>query len=170
MSSSFRIYLDESERPAGVRPAPDLTPLSRPNRRFRRIFALVALSAVAILVIAGVAGLLYYQSLKKSPQYSLALLVDAAKRDDKAAVSQLVDIDAVVDDFLPQITDKAVELYGRGLPPSVIARVTQIAQPLLPAVKERAKAELPKAIRSRTDQFSYVPFFAMVLGADRYLD
>src|SRR6185369_10505220 len=88
----------------------------------------------------------------------------------KAAVGQLVDIDAVVDDFIPQITDKAVELYGRGQPPTVIAKVAQIAQPLLPAVKDRARAELPKAIRSRTEQFGYVPFFAMVLGAERYLD
>src|SRR5213078_1487723 len=102
MSSSFRIYLDESERPADVMPASDLAPLSRPNRRFRRVFAAVALVTAILLLIVGIGGVLYYQSLKKSPQYSLALLVDAAKHDDKDGVGQLVDIDAVVNDFIPQ--------------------------------------------------------------------
>jgi hypothetical protein len=45
-----------------------------------------------------------------------------------------------------------------------------VAQPILPAVKDRARAELPRVIRNRTEQFAYVPFFAMVMGADRYLD
>jgi hypothetical protein len=56
------------------------------------------------------------------------------------------------------------------LPPQTIQRVTALAQPLLPAVKERARAELPKAIRARSEKFSGVPFFLMVLGADRFFD
>jgi hypothetical protein len=124
--------------------------------------------AVVLVVFAGVG--IYYQSLKKTPQYSLAMLVDSAKRDDKAEIDQLVDINAVVDDFMPQVTDKAVELYGRGLPPQTIQKVTALAQPLLPAVKDRARAELPKAIRSRSEKYGGVPFFMMVFGADRYFD
>ncbi|MBC7901300.1 MAG: hypothetical protein H7070_14745, partial [Saprospiraceae bacterium] len=85
-------------------------------------------------------------------------------------IDELVDSDAVVDDFLPQITAKAVELYGRGQPPQVIARIAQIAAPVLPAVKDRARGELPRAIRQKTEKFSNVPFAGMVIGADRYLD
>ena len=123
---------------------------------------------VVLTVLA--AGFVYYQSLKKTPQYSLALLVDAAKRDDKAEIDGLVDINMIIDDFMPQVTDKAVELYGRGLPPQTIQKVTELAQPLLPAVKDRARAELPKAIRSRSEKYGGVPFFMMVFGADHYFD
>ena len=126
--------------------------------------------AIALAFIAGVGFYFYWQSMKSTPQYSLALIVDAAKVDDQATVNQLVDIDAVVDDFLPQITGKAVELYGRGMPPDVIQRVAKVAAPVMPAVKERAKAELPGAIRQKTSEFGSVPFAAMVLGADTYLD
>ncbi len=122
------------------------------------------------MLVAGVGAWVYYQSLKSTPQYSLALLVDAAKRDDKAEIAKLVDIDGVVDDFVPQITNKAVELYGRGQPPEVLKKVARLALPLLPAVKERARAELPRVIRDRTARFGSVPFFAMVLGAEKYLD
>lgn len=125
---------------------------------------------VAAALLAGVGGWLYWRSLKGTPQYSLALLIDAAKRDDKPAIETLVNIDSVVDDFVPQVTGKAVELYGKGLPPKVIGRLAQLAAPIVPAVKERARVELPRIIRERVELFGDVPFAAMVIGAGRYLD
>lgn len=136
----------------------------------KRPFLLAVIVVASLLVVAGGGAFLYYQSLKETPQYSLALIVDAAKRDDKGAVNELIDIDAVVDDFMPQIIKKAVELYGRGMPEAVVQKVAQIAAPVMPAVKERARAQLALVIRERTEQFGDVPFSAMVLGADRYLD
>lgn len=136
----------------------------------KRPFAIAGFVLLGIVLVAGVGALLYYQGLKKTPQYSLALLVDAAERDDTAEIAELVDIGAVVDDFMPQVTNKAVELYGRGQPPEVLKNVARLALPLLPAVKERARAELPRVIRDRTARFGSVPFFAMVMGADQYLD
>lgn len=136
----------------------------------KRPFAIASIVLLAVVAIAGLGGFLYYQNLKGTPQYSLALLVDAAKRDDKAEIDALVDFDAVVDDFVPQVTGKAIELYGRGLPPQVLGKVEKLATPIMPAVKDRARAELPRVIRERTERFGYVPFFAMVMGADRFLD
>lgn len=133
-------------------------------------FAIACLVVLGLIAVGGIGFLIYYQSLKDTPQYSLALLVHAAKRDDRGQVNSLVNTDAVVEDFVPQITNKAVEMYGRGQPPEVLRKVARLALPLLPAVKERAKAELPRVIRERTSRFGSVPFFAMVLGADQYLD
>ena len=124
----------------------------------------------ALALVSAIAFYFYWQSMKATPQYSLALIVDAAKRDDQRMVNELVDIDAVVDDFLPQITGKALELYGRNIPPDIIHRVSKVAEPVMPAVKGRAREELPEAIRQKTAEFGNVPLAAMVLGADRYLD
>lgn len=136
----------------------------------KRPFVIAGFVLLGLVLVAGLGAFVYYQSLRSTPQYSLALLVDSAKRDDKAEIAKLVDIDGVVDDFVPQITNKAVELYGRGQPPEVLRKVATLALPLLPAVKERARAELPRVIRDRTARFGSVPFFAMVMGAEKYLD
>ena len=154
---------------------PAVTKIESPNARKReprwlRITRNVARVFVGLLLVGCIGGYLYYRSLRDTPQYSLALLVDAAKNNDQAGVDSLVDVDAVVDDFLPQITGKAAELYGRGLPPAVINKLATIAVPVLPAVKDRARAELPRLIRDRVERLPNVPFFAMVLGADRYMD
>jgi light-regulated signal transduction histidine kinase (bacteriophytochrome) len=61
-------------------------------------------------------------------------------------------------------------MYGRGLPPETLGKVASVATPLMPAVKDRARTELPGRIRERTEKFNYVPMPAIVLGADRYLD
>ena len=167
--SSFRVDLDGPPK-GKFEKAPMFAASNAPKRFSRRPFLIAGGFLAAIVLFAVFGGLLYWQSLKSTPQYSLALLVDAAKRDDKAAVDARVDIDAVVEDFLPQVTNKAVELYGRGQPPEVLKKVARLALPLMPAVKERARAELPRVIRERTARFGNVPFFAMVMGANRYLD
>jgi hypothetical protein len=112
----------------------------------------------------------YWRSLRDTPQYSVALLIDSARRGDQATVGTLVDTNSVVDDFIPQVTAKAVELYGRGVPVRTIERVSAVAAPLVPAVKDRAREELPRLIRQKSERFDDVPFAGMVLAADRYLD
>lgn len=138
--------------------------------RSRKIILSIAGILIAVIGVASIGGYLYWQSFRGTPQYSLAMLVDAARRNDQAQVDQFVAIDSVVDDFMPQITGKAVELYGRGLPKQTIDRVAKVATPVMPALKERARTQLPKMIRKKTERFESVPFAAMVIGADRYLD
>lgn len=171
--SNFRVQLDDSDAAGGVPTytrKPDFDGFTAVRPRSKRPLVIVVLIFLSIFLIVGIGGFLYYQSFKQTPQHSLALLVDAARRDDKAEIDSLIDINAVVDDFMPQVTGKAIELYGRGQPPQVLQKAAKLATPLLPAVKERARAELPRVIRDRTERFSFVPFFAMVMGADRYLD
>ena len=137
---------------------------------FLKILKVFGVLLILFSVVGATGGYFYWRNLKTTPQYSLALLVDAARRGDQAAVDNLVDTDAVVDDFMPQITGKAVELYGRGLAPATIQRVAQVAAPLLPAVKQRARAEVPVLIREKTSQFENIPFWAIAVGAEGYLN
>ena len=125
---------------------------------------------VSFAIVAGVGFFVYWQYLKTTPQYSLALLVDAAKRDDSTRIAELVDSDAVVENVFPQVLAKAVDLYGRGVSPALVARAAIFAGPLMPAVKERVRPELPNLIRRETERFSKTPFPLLVLGAGRYLD
>jgi len=149
-----------------------LADLPQPKKRggLLKTLKIAAFIILLIGIVGGVGGYLYWQSLKRTPQYSLALLIDAARRNDQTEIDKIVDINAVVDDFVPQITGKAIDMYGRGLSPETIGKVASVATPLMPAVKDRARVELPGRIRERTEKFNYIPMPAIVLGADRYLD
>ena len=172
--SKIIVNLEEPEKQSddSSNQAPQFGEYQKPVKRgrFSRILRYAGIFLLAFLVLGAIGGYFYWQSLKKTPQYSLALLIDAARRDDQKAIDELVDADAIVEDFLPQITDKAVELYGRGLPPQTITRVAQVAAPILPAVKQRARGEIPNLIREKTKKFESVPFWAIALGAGRFVE
>lgn len=169
--SNFRVELNDTGGTARAsRRPPVFENFEIHKPRSKRPFIIAAAIMAAFLGAGALAGFMYYQSFTGTPQYSLALLIDAAKRNDEAKVASLIDIDRIVDDFVPQVTEQAIDMYGRGHPPSVLSKVQDIAKPLLPAVKDRARSELPRVIRDRTERFGYVPFSAMVLGADQYLD
>ncbi|MEO6333390.1 MAG: hypothetical protein ABIO91_00260 [Pyrinomonadaceae bacterium] len=145
---------------------------TEPVRRLRLRKRLSVIAGILVMLIAAAfaGGYFYWQSFKNTPQYSLALLVDAARRDDQAQIDEFIAIDRIVDEFVPQITDKAVELYGRGLPPQTIARVAKVAMPIMPALKQRVRGQLSTLIRKKAERFEGVPFAAMVLGAEKYLE
>jgi len=155
---------------AGATPTENQTIPKKKPGVFLKILKIFGALLLLSLIIGAVGGYFYWKNLKTTPQYSLALLVDAARRGDQAAIDKLVNTDAVVDDFIPQITDKAVELYGRGLAPTTIQKMAQIVAPLLPAVKQRARAEVPNLIREKTKNFENIPFWAIAVGAERYLE
>lgn len=172
--SRIEVNLDqqEAEKTAKKTDSPAFGSTEKPPKksRVKKILGILAISLAAIFLIVLVVGFFYWQSVKTTPEYSLALLVDAARSEDQAEIDKLVNVDAVVDDFVPQITDKAVELYGRGLSPTVINKLAVAVSPYLPAVKQRAKAEIPGLIREKTSRFESVPFWAIALGAGRVLD
>ena len=152
--------------------APDFGEYQKPKKQnvFVKVLGVLGISLVVILIIGIIGSYFYWQSLKTTPQYSLALLVDAARHDDQQTIDEFVNTDAIVDDFMPQITGKAIELYGRGLPPSTIQKVAQVAAPFLPIVKQRARMEIPNLIREKTEKFANIPSWAIAISADRYLD
>lgn len=169
--SNFRVELNDiggAAKPSRRPPVFENFEIHKPRSKKPYIIAGGILTAIAAVLVAG--AVIYYQSFRGTPQYSLALIIDAAKRNDEAQVAALIDIDRIVDDFVPQVTEQAIDMYGRGHPPSVLSKIQNIAKPLLPAVKDRARSELPRVIRARTERFGYVPFSAMVLGADQYLN
>lgn len=55
-----------------------------------RILGISAIVLAVIFLIGAAAGYFYWQGVKTSPQYSLALLVDAARRNDQKAIDELV--------------------------------------------------------------------------------
>lgn len=166
--SKFVVNLDESKSEKSV--SQTASPEPKKRRGCLRILGILGIFTLILLLIGAIGGYFYWQSVKKTPQYSLALLVDAARRDDKETVAQIIDTEQVVNNFVPQISEKAVELYGRNLPPQIINRVALLVVPLMPAIKEKAKAELPQLIREKTENFDRVPYWVIALFADRGLD
>jgi hypothetical protein len=170
--SKIVVDLKQREDSPAEPASPDFGGYAKPKKRgiLGKVLAIFAAIVLFTVVVGAVGGFFYWRHLKSTPQYSLGLLVEAAREDNQEAMDEVVDVDAVVEDFVPQVIDKAVELYGRGVDPQVVEEAKRLATPILPIVKQRAKAELPNLIREKTKKFEDIPFWAIVVGAERYLD
>jgi hypothetical protein len=167
-----KIFVNLEESQVETKNSPSFGEYQQPPKRsiLKKIFLFSVGFLLLSVIIGAIVSYFYWQSVKQSPQYSLALMVDAARRDDKQALDQLVDTEAVATDFVPQITEKAIELYGKGLPKEIIGKVAQIASPLIPVIKNKARDELPKLIREKTQKFENVPYWMIALGANQAVD
>jgi BMFP domain-containing protein YqiC len=126
------------------------------------------LGCVGALLLIGIAGFLvaflWWQSYKTGPAYSLALLVDAVQRDDRAMFDELVDTDSVVKNFVPQVTEKAIGRYASGITAPLRQQIEALVPTLLPSVKQRVRDEVTKQIKQLAARAEGKPFILIALG------
>jgi hypothetical protein len=108
------------------------------QRRFGRAgryVSVTALAAAAAVLVVLVVAYAWWRSFEKSPAYSVALLVDAAQRDDKQTVESLIDADQIAQGLIPQVIDKLTGADSP-VPPQARASLTSALPQLLPRVRE----------------------------------
>lgn len=141
------------------------------NQRARKSRLVIFLAAAAVLLtVAGVAIAVFWHYKRQTPEYALALIADAANRQDDEAFSRLIDFQAVAADFVPQITEQAKELYGRGADPKTLLKAEMVASSVLPLFAERVRPLLRQRISEEARPLSGIPLPILVLAAQRYLE
>jgi hypothetical protein len=100
------------------------------HSRWRLLF----LIPIFLLVIGSLAAFIWWQYHKTTPAYSIAILVDAAQRNDTAAFDEVFDVNQVAQSFASQVAEsKGINLPGwldRGLQ-SVSPRITETIKPIV---------------------------------------
>jgi hypothetical protein len=130
--------------------------------RFLSVTALIIIGVVLVLLVATYA---WWRSFEKSPAYSLALLVDAAQRDDTQAVESLINADQIAQGFIPQVVDRLAAGQGAQLTPQARAQLNNVMPQLLPRVRETVRDEVAGELKglSKSDA-TRTPFFVKALG------
>lgn len=103
------------------------------------------------LLLAGlVVFFAWWQYFKTTPAYSLALLVDAAQRNDQVAFDRVVDLDQVIDTFIAQ----AAQSSTVGLRPESVTPVRMQLQSLAPETSADIKQGIKEEIRRRINELA----------------
>lgn len=132
--------------------------------RAGRVLGVTGLVIIGLVVALLVGSYAWWQSFKKSPPYSLAMLLDAAQHDDVQKVETLIDADQIAQGFIPQVIDN---LAGAGsqLPPQARASLNTTLPALLPRVRETMRDEIARTIKGLSqNESSRLPFFVKALG------
>lgn len=160
-----RIVIDVAQAQAEARSR------KRGPGRTKRILMLGALAVAGVLLLILVGGYAWWQSYRKSPAYSVALLLDAAQRDDIQAVESLIDSDRVAQEFMPQVIEKLTGGGAAGsaqisaLPRGVI---TAALPQLLPRVRETMREEIARGLKGFSESAGgQRPFILLALAVPR---
>src|SRR5712691_4677508 len=75
----------------------------RRSGRAGRVLGFIAIVLVVVIIGAAAGGYFWWRHYQSQPAYSLALLVDAAQRNDTAEMDRLLDMDKITTDFVAQV-------------------------------------------------------------------
>ena len=133
--------------------------------------ALIIIGLVLFVLIGGAIGgaYLWWLHYQDGPAYSLALLADAAQRDDRPAIDAILDSDKVIDDFVAQLKQS-----GTGSLSSITSALPAQLRPptpeLTPQMRQKVHDELVKELRRLTEPAAGKPFILVALAVSQFAD
>ena len=133
---------------------------------------LLVIAVVLILIIGGVltGGYFWWRSYQRSPAYSLALLVDAAQRNDVPTIDTILDNDKVAEDFVSQVRQKTAGSYSAAINSLFSNQADSIAAKLSPKLKETVHQQIILEVQRITAPAAGKPFFLVALFIPRFVD
>ena len=137
----------------------------RPRRAGRagRILAIIGVVLLLLLIVVGVGVFFWWQHVKSQPAYTLALLVDAAQREDRPELERILDLDKISEKF---VSDVRSRVSGTSILNSLVpAQLDQIVANITPKLKETLREVLPTEIRRVTEPAKGKPVFLIALSA-----
>jgi hypothetical protein len=121
------------------------------------VLGILALLVLIVVVVAAVGGFLWWRHYQSTPTYTLALMFDAAQRNDLAEFQKRIDDDEIAKNMSASVSQKAAGRSALGLNSSVQERVKQtIHDEVFQAMKQFAIAP---------EQRSFISIIGLVQSA-----
>jgi len=138
-------------------------PKKQRARRWPKVLALLAMLIIAVIMIAAAGGYLWWRHYQTTPSYSLALILDAAQRDDMTAFDQQLDSDEIARNMVGSFQQKAASRYGSALSGPLQSQIDSLLPSFLPRLKQTVHDELAKQLKEFSAKSTPKPFFIVAL-------
>lgn len=131
------------------------------NRRWPRILAII-FGLLLVVVIAVAAGAyLWWRNYQSTPAYTLALIVDAAQRNDLAEFHKRIDDEEIAKNMIANVSQKAASRYGFALSSAMQQRIDSILPSLTPRLKQTINDEVAKELKDLASKSEPKPFIVL---------
>src|SRR5712692_1836260 len=136
--------------------------------RAGRVLGFIGVVLVVVIIGAAAGGFVWSRHYQTQPGYSLALLVDAAQRNDGAEMERLLDMDKITDDFVAQVKARVpgASTVGGLLPAQAEQSIANSSPKLKPTVRD----ELIKEVQRVTERANGKPFPLVALAVPYFVN
>ena len=151
---------------------PGVAPVStfgarRKARRWPKVVAILLVLIFVSIVGLAVGGFLWWRHYQTTPAYSVALIIDAAQRDDMVAFGKQVDDDAVARNLVADVSKKASDRYGVALNASLQRQIDVVIPSLIPRLKDTIHQEMANELKEISAKSAPKPFIIVAIGVQR---
>jgi len=155
-----RIVIDIGARAKRSAPAR----AARQRGRAGRVLGFIAIIFVIVIVGVAAGGFFWWQHYKSQPGYSLALLVDAAQRNDRQSMDKLLDMDQITANFVAQAQQRNAGASSAMLGALMPSQIEQLAARLTPKLKQTIHDQLPAEIQRLSAPAAGKPFALIAMA------
>ena len=135
----------------------------RKRRRWPRVLGILMLVVLVFVVVAAVGGYFLVRRYQASPTYALALIFDAAQRNDTAEFDKRIAGEEIAKNMTAAVSQKAASRYGGSLDSSTQQKIDSTMSSLLPRVKQTVHDEFLNALKAaEPEQRSFISIVGAV--------
>lgn len=134
------------------------------RRRWPKVLAVLAGFCIVLVLVVGAALFFWWRHYQTTPAYALALVVDAAQRDDVPAFRSGFDEEQISRNLVVKVREKASARYGVTISDSLQRSIDSLLASLLPQMTDRVHAELATEIKQLSSRWEAKPFLFVALG------
>lgn len=160
------------DQPSSGQPRSSLSPPgtgNRGKRRWAKILAVLAAFCFLVVLLAITGAYLWWRNYQTSPAYSVALIVDAAQRNDMADLESRLDDEAIAKNIVGTVREKAGSRYGISLSESLQQRIDGMLPVVLPQMRQTIHSELAKEIKEISSRAESKPFVMIALAISSFV-
>jgi hypothetical protein len=141
----------------------------RKGRRWPKVVAILLVLIFVGIVGLAIGGFFWWRHYQTTPAYSLALIIDAAQRDDMVAFGKQVDDDAVARSLVSEVSKKASDRYGLALNASLQRQIDVMIPSLIPHLKDTIHEEVAKELKEIAAKSEPKPFIIVAIAVQRLI-
>lgn len=164
-----RIVINLDQPPSGLPQSSFGRRTGQRRRRWPKVLAILAVSGILVVMIVVAGAFFWWRNFQTSPAYSVALMVDAAQRNDMTTLASRLDDEAIVKNLVIPVTEKATSRYGVSLNDPLQRRIDGLLPVLLPRLKQTIHSEVAKEIKEFSSRAESKPFVMVALGISSFV-
>ncbi len=160
-----RIVINLDSPPGSVpRSGPQSYQAPRQSRRWPKVIAIILMLLFVVVLASAVGGYFWWRHYQSTPSYAIALIIDAAQRNDMASFEKQIDDEAIARNMMSDVSQKAATRYGIALSGTLQKQIDAMVPTLLPRLKDTIHQEIAKEIKEFASKSGPKPFIFVAVA------
>ena len=165
-----RIVIDFDGSPRAATGAPPKPFRAKPRSNLARALLVIAIVLFVFVVGAASGVYLWWRHYQSGPAYTLALLADAAQRNDTSTIDSIFDTEKITDDFVSQVRQLNASSYSSAITSALPVQIAPSPAAVAPNLNKTVHDEMVTELRRLTDLAAGKPFVLIALSVPHFAD